>query len=432
MQEARECCGCDSLPATAISIGCHCTLYRKNDNLQVLRRLSLPSPINMSMLYLMIHKEFKGGVIWAMRKIFLLTLVCFSVVHYGCDQEKKPGSDIQQEKKDLSGQTQSSEDGDVLRFYNWEDYTGTGTIEKFKEQNGIDVHLETFADDEAILGALQSGAVEADLIVVSQSLALEMLKAKLLQPIDYTKIPNSTYLKTEFIPQPDNNGQRYWVPYLWGTTGIVVNTKFITDDYRTWAVLWEPRYKGKVAMLNNGFEVTAAAAKKMGYSVNPTVRQLDEVSTALFAQKELVAGYFSSVKIIELMRNESIWAAQIYNGDGLSIADESEDIQFVNPREGMALWIDVLIIPRNADNPQLAHAFIDFIHTPEILGAIASEYWFASTNSGAEQYMSPEVLEADEVYPPEGILEKSELFNEMGGGESVRRRVQIWSKLMSE
>ncbi|HKJ64769.1 MAG TPA: spermidine/putrescine ABC transporter substrate-binding protein [Desulfopila sp.] len=358
--------------------------------------------------------------------------ICLIFFILGCEQEPtqpspSPGLDS---AKDIPRPAGKSETGAALRFYNWEDYTGEHTIEKFTEFTGIGVHLETFDDDEVVLGALQSGAIKVDLIVVSESMAREMHKAKLIQAVDYAVIANSKHIKPEYIPEADNSGNRFWVPYLWGYTGMAVNTKYIKDTYHSWSLLWDPKYENKLAMLNNTFETSAAAAKKLGYQVNPTLEQLEEVEAELLAQKELLVGYLSVGEIMDGLRDESIWAAQIYNGDGMVLADENEDIEFVNVREGMALWIDVFVIPRDAPHPELAHAFIDFLHTPKILADIAAEFWYASTNETAEQYMPAEVLQAEEVYPSEKILEKSEFFGDMGSPESVRKRLQIWSMLM--
>ena len=366
----------------------------------------------------------------SMRGFAILTLLfCCCLLSIGCEREQVTSAD---NRSDTSQTKETIGPDEPLRFYNWEDYIGSETIEKFTQTTGIALHLQTFEDDEAIIGALQSGAISADVIVVSRSLAMEMSRAKLLQAIDYRKIPNSIHFKEQFTPEMDQQGNRYWVPYLWGTTGIVVNTDHVVGDYESWAVLWEPQYKGRIAMLNNAFEVTAAAAKLLGYPINPTEQQLDTVAQVLTEQKELLAGYLSPTAIMDKMRDGTLWAAQIYNGDGLVVADEFENVRFVAPREGTALWVDVFVIPRNAANPEKAHAFINFIHTPQIMGSIATEFWYASTNSAAEQYMSAEVLQAEEVYPPEEILEKSEFFQQMGSDDSVRRRVQIWSMLTSE
>lgn len=357
-----------------------------------------------------------------------LRICCAALIVFsGCEQQPEKEA-VQTDQHNGSAQTKETR----IIFYNWDEYIGEKTLDNFVQATGISVELKTYDDEEFILGALQSGAISADIVVVSQSLAQEMGKAKLLQSIDYQKLPNTSYLKTEYVPALDKDGQRFWVPYLWGITGLVINSKYVTGDINSWSVLFDNRYAGKVGMLNNVFEVVAAASKMLGYGVNPTSVELDDIGRLLMAQKKLVHGYYGPGVIMEMMKDERLWLAQLYNGDGLVLADETDDIQFVTPQEGTAIWVDVFVIPQGAKNIDQALQFINYIHTPQVLGKIASELWFASTNIAAEQYMEPHVLQADEVYPSPQILAKSEFFNDMGMADSVRKRMQIWSDLMAE
>ncbi|NCC24033.1 MAG: spermidine/putrescine ABC transporter substrate-binding protein [Deltaproteobacteria bacterium] len=356
-------------------------------------------------------------------KVCLCCLLAIFIV--ACD---KPSSSN-------GGQPESSppvSEGPLI-FYNWEDYIGSETLAGFTSETGISVQLVTFEDDEAILGAIQSGLPDVDLIVVSRSVAMEMTKAKLVSPIDIHAIPNLVNLHGSWLP-PDHEHWRNWmVPYCTGTTGLVVNSKHVDGDIETWKILWDERYAGRVAMLNNPFEVTGAASKMLGFPLNADrPEQLQSIREALLRQRPLLAGYFDPVTIGEMMAAERLWAAQLYNGDAMMAAEQNEDIRYVLPREGAAIWFDVFVIPRQARHMAEAHAFIDYVHRPEIMGAIASEIWTATPNTASRAFTDPAVLQAPEVYPSEEKMALCETFGDMGSEESVRTRQEIWAELQSE
>ncbi|MFW6324342.1 MAG: ABC transporter substrate-binding protein [Desulfovibrionales bacterium] len=361
-----------------------------------------------------------------------VSLVALLLVIFGCGQE----SDLRKDQtagKGLADVQQVTGSGSTLTFYNWEEYTGSATLEQFEKETGIAVNLITFDDDEEIIGAVQSGGFDGDLVVVSESLAAEMMKAKLLSPIDPAALPNLKHLDPDFLREKGDHLQ-YAIPYMIGTTGMAVNTKLIMEgETDSWNLLWDERYRGRLAMLNNPFEVIAATGKLLGYGVNPSGEEtLDEVQKKLLNQKELLAGYFDPAAIREKMAAEEIWAAQTYSGDALMTTELNEDVVYVLPKEGGVSWMDVFVIPRGSAHVSGALAFINFVHRPEVIGRIVSEVWTATPNRAAREFIDPEVLEDPAVYPDEEALHGYEFFGDMGSGESVRKRIEIWSDLTSQ
>ena len=146
----------------------------------------------------------------------------------------------------------------TLVLYNWEEYIGSKTLENFEKETGIHVQEINFQDEEEMLGAIQSDLKAYDLIVASDDLIREMQKAKILALLDFSKIPNFKYISKQHINRSCDPEQKYSIPYLFGTTGMVVNTKYIKEDTDSWQVLFDKRYKGKIAMLNNSFEAMSA------------------------------------------------------------------------------------------------------------------------------------------------------------------------------
>ncbi len=335
----------------------------------------------------------------------------------GCGFQDEGDTELRDTKK------VGSQSENILVLYNWEDYIGSSTLSDFEEQTGIKVQLTTYEDDEDVISGIQSGAINPDLVILSESVAREMHKARLLRSINQDIIPNLiniNYDKFKVTLDSGHNYHEYMVPYFMGTTGLAVNTRYISDDYQSWNVLWDSRFESKIAMLNNPFEVVGAAAKLLGFPINPLPEQLPNVREKLLEQKPLLAGYYDPVTISEMLIEEEIWAAQLYSGDALMASELNDDISFVIPEEGCAIWTDVFIIPQSAENVAQAHKFINFVHDPMVNAEIASELWVKTLNIAAEHYIDPEVMNSPVVNPPDDVMALCEFFGDMGTEDSVR------------
>ena len=355
------------------------------------------------------------------KHIFLLSIITLVIIT-GCSkksersQNQKLSVTEKQEKKNL-----------VL--YNWEEYIGSDTLENFEKESGIHVTLINFKDEEEMLGAVQSDLSAFDLVVVSDDTAREMIEAKIIAKLDYSKIPNFKNISEKYLHQPYDPKQQFTLPYLLGTTGMVINNKFIKKDKDSWGVLWNKKYKKKLAMLNNPFEVAGAACKLLGYSINTVnMNELKEAKKLLLEQKPLLHGYYDVIKIQEMLQNETLWAAHTYSGEGLAATDENENLEYIIPKEGAVRWIDLFIIPRDAKHKEEAHTFLNYILRPDVNSSIASELWYATSNKAAKYLMDKEVLESPSVYPSSEILSLCEFFMRTGD-ESTREVQAIWTNL---
>ena len=316
----------------------------------------------------------------------------------------------------------------VLKIFNWEDYLGSETIEKFTIDTGISVQLDHYEDEEDMFAYIRSDLSAYDLVVASDDLVREMIAAKTLSKLDLGKIKNiqnidSRFLNMEFDPQQD-----YSIPYLWGTTGMVVNTKYIMEHNNSWSILFDEKYVDKTAMLNNSFETLAAPLKIMGKSINESdALILQEAAELLYKQNKELHGYYDATTIMEMLIEEQLWAAQIYSGEGMSAVDENDDLLYIIPNEGAPIWLDNFVVPRDAENIESAHLFLDFILDPVINAEIASELWYATANKEALQYINQEVLDSESVFPSEETLKRCEYYED--NGSAVNLISEIWSNL---
>lgn len=321
----------------------------------------------------------------------------------------------------------------VLNVYNWEDYFGETTISDFEKKFGVKVNLETFGDEEELVGNLQSDPSRYDVVVASDSSISELRQMRLLSEIDLKSIPNINNIDPKFRNPPYDPGHRYSVPYLWGTTGIVVNRKFVTDDENGWGILWNPRYAGKIAMLNSPEEVMGAACKYLGYPLNTRdPARLEKARQILMEQSPLITGYLDVITIKRRMISNELWAAHVYSGEGISAADSNEALEYIIPGEGSAVWIDCLAISRDAQHKYTAEVFINYVLEPQVSAKIANYLWYANCNKAARPYTNEEILKSACVYPPEEMLRKCEFFCEGGSMEEETRFYQTLYKTWSE
>ncbi|MBU1167503.1 spermidine/putrescine ABC transporter substrate-binding protein [Patescibacteria group bacterium] len=316
-----------------------------------------------------------------------------------------------------------------LNIANWEDYFAEGVIEDFEAEYGISVNLDTYNDEEVILSLVQSDLGKYDFIVVSGLFVDKMKKLKLLAEIDLENIPNYSNIGAGFQnPSYDPNNQSS-IPYLWGTTGLLVNNDYTKENEIGWQDLWDKEYVNHVRLLNDQREAMGASLKSLGHSINSEdKKQITEAANKLkeFNAKE---SFVDLDQGNDDVLTDKAWIAQTYSGDALELIDENPDrnLDYIIPEEGTVIWVDNMVIPRDAKNKYTAEIFINYLLRPEVSAKNASELWYANTNQAAEEYMDQEVLNDPKVYPPKKIIEKSEKFTPIGESQTIYN--EVWEEL---
>ena len=318
----------------------------------------------------------------------------------------------------------------VLNVYNWEDYIGDTTIEDFEKEFGVKVNLQIYDNEDTMLSSIQSNPSGYDIVVASDILVREMINMKLLSPINLNNIPNFKNIAGEYKNPSYDPGNKYSVPYMWGTSGLVINRKYIKETEPSWSILWNPEYKGKISMLYNMQDVIGAALRYLGYSANSIdPAELEEARILLLKQKPLLRGYEDNVTIKDDLISEKLWAGHNYSGEGSFAADKNENLEYVIPKEGGFIWVDNLLIPISAQHKYTAEVFINFVLRPDVSAKIANYLWYANTNEAARELTNPEILQDFSLYPPEETKKNLEFSGYFGGVEAVALYNQIWAEL---
>ncbi|MBO2521383.1 MAG: spermidine/putrescine ABC transporter substrate-binding protein [Firmicutes bacterium] len=318
----------------------------------------------------------------------------------------------------------------TLNIYNWADYLDDAVIREFEREYGIRVIYNVYSNNEELHARLRGGASGYDVIFPSDYMAEVLIAEGLLQPIPREAVPNLAYIDERFLDLPFDPGNQYTVPYLWGSTGIGVNTRYVKEPVDSWDILWDPKYRGRIAMLNDPREVFGVALKRLGYSANTRdLEALEKAKELLVEQKPLVLTYDSDNTEI-LLVSEEVWLAHGYSGDVLRAMEDNPDITYVVPKEGGLLWMDVMAIPKTARNVDGALKFINFILRPDIHARLAEANQYPTPNRAAWEYHDEEFRQNPAIYVPDDVMERMEWIEDLGDMATVVDR--LWTEVKAD
>jgi spermidine/putrescine-binding protein len=316
-----------------------------------------------------------------------------------------------------------------LNVFIWTNYLPGEVVAEFKRRTGIDVKVDTFSANEALLAKLQSGVADYDIVVPSDYMVRILVPQGLLQPLDLTHLPHFGNLDRRFLDQEFDRGNRYSVPYLWGTTGLGYNRRKV-GAIDSWQAVFDPRHAGRILMLDDMREVFAAALKLMGRSLNerdPAV--LRRAARMISAQKRLVRTYNSS-DFANLLAAGDVDIAQGYNGELAKVAAADPALAYAVPKEGGTLWIDNLAIPKSARHLAAAYAFLDYLLQREVAARIVNAVRYASPNEAARPLVDRAILASPAIYPPPPILDRCELIEDLGSTTTLLD--QLWTEIKAQ
>ncbi len=305
--------------------------------------------------------------------------------------------------------------GEVV-VYNWSEYIPQDVLDAFTKETGIKVVYSTFEANEAMYAKVKLMQGKGyDVVVPSSYFIEQMHKEKLLAPLDKSKLPNLANLEPKTLDQAYDPGNTYSVPYMWGTVGIGYNTKHIPAGSITkWADLLRPEFKGKVILTDDLRDAFAIALKATGGSLNSNdeadIKKAFEFLKALKASVRI----FDVTAIKQALIGEEVWIGPIWNGDFLVAQEESSDLAFAFPEEGVILWVDGFVIPKGAKNMDNAHAFINYMLRPEVAARCVEEYKYSTPNVKALPLLPAKLRDNPVLNPGEKNLERGEYIGNLG------------------
>lgn len=301
----------------------------------------------------------------------------------------------------LTAQAAAAE-GDLV-IYHWFEYMPQELLEKFTAETGIDVTMDTYDSNEAMLASLKAGGMGTyDVAVPGDYMVAIMAAEGLLDTIADGELANKGNIAPEWADPGFDPGRAHSIPYQWGSTAFAVDTAAFAGDINTTDILFNPpaELSGKINMLDSQGEVMAMAALHMGIPQCSTDRdQLKALNEMLLNAKQHWAS-FNSDTAKEVLVSGDVAVGMIYDGFGAKARAEKDSLQYAFPTQGYVVWMDSVVLLNDAPNRENALKFMDFLLEPENIAAVSNFARYATGVTGAEEYMDPALATLPEANPP--------------------------------
>lgn len=288
--------------------------------------------------------------------------------------------------------------GQTLRVYMPGEYIGEEIVPLFEEATGATVIMENFDSNEQMYIKVANGEAY-DILVPSDYMIQRLIDEDMLQKLDSSALTCMDVLSENVKGHNYDPENEYAVPYFWGTVGIVYDkTKVDLADLEKegFGIFLDEKYKGDIYLYDSERDSFMMALKNLGYSMNTeSETELKEAYEWLVQCVQTMEPEIVTDEIIDNMAQGRKALGLIYSGDATYIISENEDMGFFLPNEGSNLWVDGMVIPANAENPELAQEFMNFV----------SQYDLAYDNSSYVGYTSPVQEVMDDIYGPDGDYE---------------------------
>jgi len=324
----------------------------------------------------------------------------------------------------------------ALYMYNWADYVDPENIETFKERFGVtEFTYDTFASNDELLTKLQGGATGLyDVGAPTAEFVPAMVEQGFIQKIDWSKVPNQRYINEQFKGLWWDPNDEYQLPKDWGTTGIAVRTKVVQEDVSSWKKFFEvaPKYSGRIVIVDSPGDVFVAPLKALGYSLNSVdPKELEEARKLLLDLAPHVLALDSDTYDQKLRTEEAVLGLT-WTGGVADLRDEEEtkDTKYIIPSDGTLYWMDTWVIFADPPHPEAAHAFLNFIHEPDIQAKETVTNRYATPNDEAKKLVPEEILNDPTVFVPQEVFD-SGLLEGAQDTSTDPLRIEIWEAFKS-
>jgi spermidine/putrescine transport system substrate-binding protein len=327
----------------------------------------------------------------------------------------------------------------ALYMFNWADYVDPENIEEFKTRFGVtDFTYDTYASNEELLTRLQGGATgQFDVGAPTAEFVEAMVEGDFIQELDWSKIPNGALINKqfqEFYKDDKANLNKYHLPKDWGTTGIALRTKVVTEEVKTWKQFFEvaPKYSKQIVIVDSPGDVFVAPLKALGFSLNSVdPGELEQARGLLMGLAPHVLSLNSDTYDAQLASEEAVMGL-VWTGGIADLREEEEtkDTVYQIPEDGTLYWMDTWGIFKDPPHPEAAHAFLNFIHEPAIQAKETETNRYATPNDEAMKLVPQAILDDPTVFVPQAVLDSGLLE----GAQDVStdpNRVAIWEEFKS-
>ena len=322
-------------------------------------------------------------------------------------------------RNDATSQTGSSSEnagatsGGKLVVFNWGEYIDPEVISDFEQETGIEVVYEEFETNEIMYAKLAQDPSAYDVICPSDYMISKMAKQGMLEELDFTKIPNAkSNIGNSYYEQSEgfDPGNKYAVPYCWGTVGILYNKTMVEEPVTSWSILWDEKYAGQILMQDSVRDIMMIPLAMKGYSINTLdENELNEAVDMLIEQKPLVQAYVID-QVRDKMIGDEAALGVIYSGEAIFTQRENENLEYVIPEEGSNIWIDSWVVPKGAKNMENAYKWIDYMCRADVALKNFDYITYSTPNEAARELIEDEEIKNSPIAFPDLSQYKLETF----------------------
>ncbi|MFA6815739.1 MAG: spermidine/putrescine ABC transporter substrate-binding protein [Lentisphaeria bacterium] len=317
----------------------------------------------------------------------------------------------------------------VLHLFCWADYIDPEIITQFEKENNCQVIYDTFDSNEVMYAKLKAGASGYDIIFPSDYKIKLMIDSDMLLPIDKSKIPNLKYLNKKIITIMCDPEIQYAVPYMMSFIGLGYNKKKLPNFDPSWKIFENPKQRGRMTILDDYRQVLGAALLCDGLDPNTGKSEdLEKARETAMLWRENIAK-FENEQYKNGLANDEFNVVMGYAGDLMQvIAENPEELAFAIPKEGTMLSCDMMVVPVNAPNKDLAYKFINFVHEPAIAARNIKFTCYHCPNTGAYPLLDKKLTQNNAIFIDDKSLAKSVFVKELSQ-ETDAAQMQTWNKI---
>lgn len=317
-----------------------------------------------------------------------------------------------------------------LTLLTWPDYINPQTIRQFVAEFGIEVQLQIVPGAAELIERMQAQSPGVDALVPPDYAVRALQSQGRLMALNHTLLPNLEHVEPHFRQGRAHDPEsRVSIIKDWGSTGFMYRSDLVNDTPAVWSDFWRlaEQYTGRVTVLDSSPEVIGAALKMRDYSYNDSSEE--GISTArqeLLRLKPHLLKFETDYK--PLLASGEAYLALGWNGDATALQARGIPVKYILPNEGSQIWEDDWAIAADASNPELAHAFLNFVLRPEIAAQEARYTRYATGNRSAFELLDDDMCNHPSTYPPEAVLQKLEAGMPLDA-DGQQRRGALWTEV---
>ncbi|MBU0583487.1 MAG: spermidine/putrescine ABC transporter substrate-binding protein [Alphaproteobacteria bacterium] len=314
-----------------------------------------------------------------------------------------------------------------LRIFGWANEMPDQVIADFEKETGITVTFDTFDSNESMIAKLDAGATGYDLVNPSQYAVQILISRGTIAELDHAKIDTYDNIGPSFKQVSYDPGNKYSIPYVWGTTGLAYNKSCVDEPITSWKALFDEKYKGRIYMLDNMLAAYIAGLQVNGFSANTSdPAEVEKATETLIAQKPLLAGY-NSTNFADLVSSGEACIVESWSSSVLQAIKDNPDVVYVLPEEGGTMWIDGYSILSDAPNPDAAYKFLTYILRPEVAAKTTELSQTATVVPASKALLPGDLANNSAVFPDEATIANADFILDLG--DAMKFYQDGWTKV---